>query len=512
MKKKKNLMLNKVWFLFIINLLIVYNTTSAQINPNQALLYRAVMSRNLSLLDSLTSLNDFRPNEVFKVGLPVLHMACLGGDMDIVKLLVSKGADVNLLDLKGNTPAYPAILRGHTHILDYLMLQNIDLKIKNNNGQNLIGYLVKNGQTNQKEIVGLLIDKGVDINSSDIFGKTPMYYAILNRLESIGILLLNNGAEVNWKDKNSGKSLLHYCAIYDCPGIAQELINSEHKINIADNESIIPLIYAYKYNNYNVAKILEDNKTDKRLFSNFENRKAFREELENGQAVCWYLNHRGWAINTQTELLIFDYEEGMNKPSTPSVFNGWIESDELKDKSVISLYTCWHGYENEGSPMHDLEGEINNIDYILNNDDRFKGEDYYIKMNENESVSLRNFNITSFRSDYMTLGYLIEGNGLSILYTGFPDTANLESNLELLRSKVKKIDILLISGIGMDNDPGKVINWSDYIIKNFSPKYIIPKDNKRNEDMNLILKKEFEAKYPESIWYIARYPGDRIHI
>ena len=57
-------------------------------------------------------------------------------------------------------------------------------------------------------------------------------------------------------------------------------------------------------------------------------------------AVIWYLGHCGFAVRTQNHLLIFDYQELRDgqqpklRPSKPSLDNGWINPEEIKDLAV----------------------------------------------------------------------------------------------------------------------------------------------------------------------------------
>lgn len=51
--------------------------------------------------------------------------------------------------------------------------------------------------------------------------------------------------------------------------------------------------------------------------------------LKRGEAIIWYLFHSGWAVKTQSHFLIFDYWEMGNKPTDPSLANGFINPREI---------------------------------------------------------------------------------------------------------------------------------------------------------------------------------------
>jgi ankyrin repeat protein len=49
-----------------------------------------------------------------------MHAAAAGGHKDIVELLLTKGADINIKDRQGQTPLQIAQEKGHTEIADLL--------------------------------------------------------------------------------------------------------------------------------------------------------------------------------------------------------------------------------------------------------------------------------------------------------------------------------------------------------------------------------------------------------
>ena len=54
---------------------------------------------------------------------PELHKAIKTGDIEQVKQLIAKGADVNATDNKGETPLHFAAVFGHTAIAELLIIK-----------------------------------------------------------------------------------------------------------------------------------------------------------------------------------------------------------------------------------------------------------------------------------------------------------------------------------------------------------------------------------------------------
>jgi L-ascorbate metabolism protein UlaG (beta-lactamase superfamily) len=59
-----------------------------------------------------------------------------------------------------------------------------------------------------------------------------------------------------------------------------------------------------------------------------------------GEARIWYLGHCGYAVRTSGHLLVFDYQERRDgptpkvRPEAPSLGNGWIFPEEIRDLKV----------------------------------------------------------------------------------------------------------------------------------------------------------------------------------
>ena len=60
----------------------------------------------------------------------VLHYATLMGDLNRVKLLVEKGADVNAKNLYGDSVLYHAVRSGNLELVQWLVEQGSDVKAK----------------------------------------------------------------------------------------------------------------------------------------------------------------------------------------------------------------------------------------------------------------------------------------------------------------------------------------------------------------------------------------------
>jgi len=63
-----------------------------------------------------------------------LHLAALNNHSEVVKLLISAGADVNKRDKLGDTPLHDAVVRGHLDVVKLLTTAGSDRNIPNKRG------------------------------------------------------------------------------------------------------------------------------------------------------------------------------------------------------------------------------------------------------------------------------------------------------------------------------------------------------------------------------------------
>ncbi|KAH7033614.1 ankyrin repeat-containing domain protein [Microdochium trichocladiopsis] len=61
-------------------------------------------------------------------GNAALHWACLGGHLDVVKLLLSRGASPTVANDKDQIPLDLAAFNSHMHVVDYFLSQSRDLE------------------------------------------------------------------------------------------------------------------------------------------------------------------------------------------------------------------------------------------------------------------------------------------------------------------------------------------------------------------------------------------------
>ena len=106
-----------------------------------------------------------------------LHRAASEGHENVVRLLLAQGADPRATDDQGTTPFEYAFLNRHRAVTGLLTARGIAVSGENSGR----AALVKAARDGDTEGVRFLLSKGVDVNSLDRNGLTPLQLAIKRR-------------------------------------------------------------------------------------------------------------------------------------------------------------------------------------------------------------------------------------------------------------------------------------------------------------------------------------------
>ncbi|TDA37117.1 MAG: hypothetical protein DSO07_12820 [Thermoproteota archaeon] len=108
------------------------------------------------------------------------------GDLEKVKKLLDRGADVNARDKDGWTPLHWASVHGHLDVIKLLVERGADVNASNH-GWTPLHEAASRGHLN---VVKFLVERGADVNARDREGRTPldlarreMYWNVADFLE-----------------------------------------------------------------------------------------------------------------------------------------------------------------------------------------------------------------------------------------------------------------------------------------------------------------------------------------
>ena len=111
---------------------------------------------------------------------------------EILELLLTHGAEVNVMLSNGDTPLHLAVTRDIPDEVELLLANGADPNARGFNWQTPVHLAVFQGRT---RILEILLDYGADPNVKDLSGHTPLYWAKSNHYDKGVALLLAHGGE-----------------------------------------------------------------------------------------------------------------------------------------------------------------------------------------------------------------------------------------------------------------------------------------------------------------------------
>ena len=189
------------------------NTTPIMTEDIPAAMYHAVDKNDVTKLRTLLQ-EGADPNENYNdspaLSFTILHLCCGKGHLEATKLLVEAGANVQSRDAWAMSPLVHSIISQYIDVIEYLLsvcprIVNLTDKF----GKSPLHFAI---ESDNVEIVELLIRRGADINMSTMHGITPLMFTCstpkLSQREEIVRILLREGALIDLVDTLDYKTAL----------------------------------------------------------------------------------------------------------------------------------------------------------------------------------------------------------------------------------------------------------------------------------------------------------------
>jgi ankyrin repeat protein len=166
----------------------------------------------------------------------LLSYAILYNNLDITKLLIEKGARIDITDIENRSILYTCIKYGYNDIIKYLVNINNDtigvniLDIKDKNNRIPLHYSI---QKKDLDVIDLLLEAGANPNFYDNTGYNALHQSIFIRNIEIVKLILKHIGSINSKT-TSGETALHIAVNLKLTEIATLLIDNNINLDIQD--------------------------------------------------------------------------------------------------------------------------------------------------------------------------------------------------------------------------------------------------------------------------------------
>jgi ankyrin repeat protein len=204
-------------------------------------------------------------------------------ELNIVKLLLDSGANINFRSNGGWFPLLFAVHNGYMNLVKLLVDNGANINMQNDDGwSSLIAASQESSRHSSFKIVKFLIDNGANVNTQNAGGITALiqashYSNIYSSLDTVA-LLVDSGADINLRDSINGETALMQASResdrYSSFNTVDLLIKRGANINLRNNygKSALDLC----------AEALSFKKSDESA----SNMKTFKLLLSGGANIC----------------------------------------------------------------------------------------------------------------------------------------------------------------------------------------------------------------------------------
>ena len=216
-------------------------------------LHYCAENQNTSCIEQILALEPNLLDKGDNEGYTPLHLAVISGNKIIIKFLLSKGANIDALDIEKHSAIHWAIVCGELEALDVLCNAGADMNTPDIHEAYPIHYAAQmcgpsseSSSTNSRiSLVGLrkLLMRGVDPNVVDKDGRPPLLWAASAGSTDAILALVNAGATTDPVDKD-GLAAIHCAASRGQKECLEVLITlCGALVNLTDWNGCSPLFY-----------------------------------------------------------------------------------------------------------------------------------------------------------------------------------------------------------------------------------------------------------------------------
>ena len=239
------------------------------------LLFFTVFVRDEESFIDLLENNNYNLNLVNEYEMSLFHIVASIGTLEMLKILVDRGALLDVGDTLEGTALHIAIRKRRRKIVRHLLDSGASVHSKNCESHTPLHYAVA---TKDMEIIDMLVKHGADVNA-DSEDNSPLFiacgqFSIWSNLTFVqrdegsyvcdkGIIdyLLDHGAEINFKNVE-GQTPLHLVCEAGNFEIMKHLVERGANINAKDFVEFSTLHYAVIGGNPDIIKLLLDKGVD----------------------------------------------------------------------------------------------------------------------------------------------------------------------------------------------------------------------------------------------------------
>ena len=182
-----------------------------------------------------------------------LHCAAEAGQCESIRVLLDSGMNIDLRDTFGRTPLHCASDQRHTLAIEILLDMGADPNAQDNAGVMLIHDTAQAGD--ERLMQRLLGDARVDLSATTARGFTVLHSAATGRSTNVVGMLLGRGFAIEARG-NDGCTALHLAAFWGQEGVIRLLIEAGANVNAKRNDQATPISLAAAANHKSIVRLL----------------------------------------------------------------------------------------------------------------------------------------------------------------------------------------------------------------------------------------------------------------
>jgi ankyrin repeat protein len=197
-------------------------------------IHKAIQDGDTAKVKALLEKNPELVNTANEVGMTPLLMATMRNKMELIKLLVNRGADVRAKNSIGFTALDAAVYSGNKEAVELLITKGADMNTKSKLGTTPLLFSVTRGH---KEVLEILINKGASLDITDRTGSSPLLLAALEGRKAMVELLIGKGVDMNAANSRGGTPL----SVADREGYKDivDLLLAKGAVNTLKNQAVM---------------------------------------------------------------------------------------------------------------------------------------------------------------------------------------------------------------------------------------------------------------------------------
>jgi ankyrin repeat protein len=210
-------------------------------------------------------------------GWTLLHAASRCGHFGVVKLLLRRGADADVLDKAGRSAAKLASENGQAEVakliseyksnadtrnkLQSTTLDTVEYGADDDGKDKAKVSLHTAAEAGNMDTVKSLLERGVDINARGANNETPLDRAAAKGNVNVVRLLIERGAEVDSRDK-WGHTPLHWSSVHGRLEVSRALLDHGANVSAREWNYLTPMHFSAAMGCLEIAKLLIERGAD----------------------------------------------------------------------------------------------------------------------------------------------------------------------------------------------------------------------------------------------------------